>query len=141
MQDGHELYQALRQFMGGGEDIYKHALVKSFNYTEGVREFAQEAGNGAYWLLDILATEPAIIKHIKDCGFALVLLKVTGSTALLTVADDSDVPPLYARTINFTDCPEAPVTPSNPEGVWKFYLEQSYAGDRPIILCMLPNEK
>ena len=141
MQDGHELYQSLRQFMGGGEDIYKHRLVKSFNYTEGVREFAREAGGGAYWMLDILATEPAIIKQIKDRRFALVLLKVTGSTALLTVADDSGVPPLFTRTIDYTDCPEAPVTPSNSEGAWKFYLEQSYAGDRPIILCMLPQER
>lgn len=141
MQDGHELYQALRQFMGGGEDIYKHALVKSFNYTEGVREFAQEAGNGAYWLLDILATEPVITKHIKDHGFAIVQLKVIRSVAVLNVSNDIGVPPLYSRTIDFTDCPEAPVTLPNPDGVWKFYLEQSYVGDRHVILCMLPNER
>lgn len=140
MQDGNELYQALRQH-SGGENIYKHSLVSSFCYTEGVREFAQEAGGGAYWLLDILATEPSITKHIKDRGFALVLLRVTGSTALLTVANDSDVSPLYSRNIDYTDCPEAPVTPSNPEGIWKFYLEQSYVGDRQVVVCMLPQER
>lgn len=141
MKDGKDLYQALRQFTGGGEDIFRHSLVKSFNYTEGVREFAREAGNGAYWMLDILATTPEITKHIKEHGFALVLLKVTGSTARLTVANDSGVPPLFALDIPYTDCPEAPVTPVNTEGTWKFYLEQSYAGDKPITLMMLPNER
>ncbi|UUZ75469.1 hypothetical protein LP414_27525 [Polaromonas sp. P1(28)-13] len=140
MKDGTELYNQLRQHTGS-ETIFHHSLVRTFNYTEGVRDFAQSAGGGAYWLLDILATEPAITKLIKEEGFGLVILKVTGSKAVLTVAGDSDIPPVFSREIDLTDCPEAPVTKSNPEGTWKFYLEPSEVGGKPVIMCMLPQER
>ena len=141
MNDGTDLNNQLRHFTGG-DSIYHHGLVKSFNYTEGVRFFAQNAGYGAYWLLDILATEAVITQHLNARGFALVLLKVTGQTAVLTVANDSDAPALYTRNFTFTDCPEAPVTERNANGVWEFYLETTYVGeDRKVILCMLPQER
>lgn len=139
MNNGNELHNLLRQH-SGSEVIYKHPLVASFNYTEGVLEFAQKAGNGAYWMLDILATEPAILKQIKAFGFALVLLKVTGTKFLLTVADDIGEPPIFSLDGN-TDCPEAPVTESNPDGVWKFYLETGYVGNGVVTICMLPQER
>lgn len=140
MKDGQELYNHLRQHTGT-QQVFHHSLVRSFNYTEGVRDFAQNAGGGAYWLLDILATEPAITKLVNEEGFGLVILKVTGRTAQLTVAGDSDIPPVYSRDLDFTDCPEAPTTATNTEGAWKFYLEPTEVGGNPVIMCMLPQER
>jgi hypothetical protein len=99
----------------GSETWYRHPLNKSWSYTEGVYYFAEKAG--AYWLLDILVTEPAILKQAKD--FALATLKVVGSEADLIVEDGNGAR-VFARHIDFTDC---------PEGVWKFYMT-----DKTILL-------
>lgn len=136
MKDGQELYQELRQHYGS-ENVFRHSLVKSFNYTEGVQCFAQRAGNGAYWLLDILATEPAIANLVNEDGFALVVFKVTGTKGVLTVAGDDGVVPVFTREMDYTDCPEAPES----EGGWKFYLEPSVVGDKEVVMCMLPQER
>lgn len=142
MNNGLELYSQLRQYIGG-DTVYHHSLVKSFLYTSGVRDFAKNAGGGAYWLLDILATEPAIAKLVVETGFAVVTLNVTGSTALLTVAADSGEPPVFSSNIPFTDCPEAPVTPLDTDGSWKFYIEVTgcvTSDRRPQIMLLLPQE-
>lgn len=87
---------------------YRHPLSRRWTYTEGVQYFAEEAG--AYWLLDILVTEPAILKQAED--FALVILDVQGSKATLYVEDGNGVV-AFTMAIDFTDC---------PEGKWEFYM-------------------
>ena len=139
MKDGTELYNELREFSGCGDQVYRHSLVKSFHYTEGVQFFMQKAQ--AYWFLDIMATEPKIRKHVDEMGFALVLLKVNGDKARITVADDTDTPPIFKRDIDYTDCPEAPVTERNKEGAWKFYIEQTMVGNKVVPIMLLPNER
>lgn len=142
MQDGNALYQALRQHTGS-EHIYKHSLVAGFTYTEGVREFAQEAGGGAYWLLDILATEPAIRKAVNEDGFHLVKLDVKGTKATLSVHMDTITPPVFTREIDYTDCPEHPNQDGRTEHkdvFWKFYLTPNHVGNMQVITCMLPGE-
>lgn len=136
---GEQLFEQLRQFLGGSDTVYFHSLVKSFHYTEGVRAFAREAG--AYWLLDILATEPTITRHVMAEGFALVRLKVTDTTAVLTVADDDGVAPVFTRHIAYTDCPAAPVCDQNTDGVWSFYIEQTMVGEAVVPICLLPVER
>lgn len=42
----------LRQFTGS-ENFYRHALVRSILYTDGV-QYVAETG-GAYWLIDAIA--------------------------------------------------------------------------------------
>ena len=143
MKNGLELYTLLRQHTGGGP-LYRHSLIASFNYTPGVRDFARFAGNGAYWLLDILATEPSVKSLVVEEGFAVVILKVgADSKATLTVAADTGAVPVLSRKIDFTDCPQAPVTPLNPDGAWKFYLEVNgtTTSGHPTIICMLPQER
>lgn len=127
----------------GSEQIFHHSLVKSFNYTEGVRAFFQNAGNGAYWLGDILATEPAIKNAVVAEGFCIAMLDVKAdNTAKLTVSRDcnsSDEEPIvytpvdvrYERAISFTDC---------PAGQWRFYLAWTEVGDKPVVMAMLPTE-
>lgn len=130
MKDGNALYHLLAQHTGS-ETIYRHPLVRSFNYTEGVRAFAMNAGGGGYWLLDILATEPAILGLVRKDGIGFATLLVTGRSAKLTVAADSDVPPVFSRDIDYTDC---------PEGEWKFFLCATEVGDKPVVMILLPSE-
>lgn len=130
MEDGRELYAMLSQHTGS-QEFYRHALVRSFLYTEGVQDFAQHAGNGAYWLLDILATEPAITKLVSAEGFGVVVLDVVDTKATLSVAGDSGIPPVFKQELNYTDC---------PTGQWKFFLAQTEMSGKVVIMCMLPGE-
>ena len=114
--DSIDLKNNLAQFTGS-EQVFFNPLNKRVNYTDGVRFFARNAGGGAYWLLDILVTQPEILKGVKEHGFCVVILKVIGSVGHLTVARDYDGESFdgvaYTRSIDFTDC---------PEGEWKFYF-------------------
>lgn len=109
----------------GSETIYRHALNKSVLYTEGVQHFAQSAG--AYWFLDILATEPAILKEARD--FTKVELVVgEHNTAVINVTDGGKhglrQQTVYTRQLDFTDC---------PPGTWEFFFEN--------MTIMLPQER
>lgn len=108
--DTTELKSNLANFTGT-EEYYRHTLNRNVIYTEGVQFFAENAGGGAYWLIDILATEPAILKQQRE--FASIWLEVKGEKARITVDDGNDSPPVYTRDIDWTDC---------PEGLWKFYM-------------------
>ena len=144
MKNANELRQMLRGHTGG-EQVYRHKLNRLFNYTEGARAFFQNAGQGAYWLSDILATEPSILNSVKAHVFMVAVLQVHGTKGQLMVAGDvtettdahgkttgvecSGV--VFERTVDFTDC---------PEGIWKFYLAWTYVGEGQVVLCMLPSE-
>lgn len=110
MEDGIELAQDLRNFTGT-ENWYRHPLVSKMLYTDGVKYFAENAGGGAYWFLDIVATE--IFPILAGQPFLHITMKSSGSKATITVTDGNENPPLFTRAINFTDC---------PKGDWEFYL-------------------
>lgn len=93
----------------GSTEYFKH-WTKRLLYTEGVQYFAENAGGGAYWFLDICATE--IMDAQATEPFIYITLDVKGDSALLT-ATDGDVMNLYVREIEYTDC---------PPGLWRFYL-------------------
>lgn len=112
-----ELRSHLAHYMGS-QQVFHLPMRWDIVYTEGVRYFAQNAGNGAYWFLTILITEPAILKQAED--FASIKLLVDGTQATITVDDGRANPPVFVRHIDFTDC---------PEGEWKFYFT-----DRTIML-------
>lgn len=139
MNDGRELLDHMRQYHSS-DVIYHHGLVRTFNYTEGVRFFARNAGNGAYWLLDILATEPAIRKQVTEDRFATVRLFVTGTTARLVVDDGNDNA-VFTRGFEHTDCPERPKNADGADEPWMFYIEQSMVGDKIVMLMMWPSER
>lgn len=127
MKDANELRQLLRGHYGT-DTVWKHGINPRMLYTDGVRAFAQNAGQGAYWLLDILATEPAILREVRTAGIAFVKLSVSGSRAVLLVTDggkgDQPEQVVYRRDIDITDC---------PEGDWIFYFEN--------MMVMLPSER
>lgn len=140
MDDANLLKRELSQYYGD-ETVYHHSLVRSFFYTPGVRYFLQNAGGGAYWMVDILATEPTIRKGVQEDGFCICLLKVVNGSGMLAVArdlssEDGKEPSMegvhFTRAIASTDC---------PDGIWKFYMEPTQVGKQVGIMLMLPNER
>jgi len=105
-----ELAQGLSQFIGT-EHYYRHALGK-IKYTDGVKFFAENAGAGAYWFLDIVGTE--IVQLQQSEPFIHIVLDSSELENRATItADDGNDNQLWSRRIEFTDC---------PPGVWEFYL-------------------
>lgn len=109
----------LQNHMGyytGTEQYHFNPLNRNILYTDGARFFFENAGGGAYWLLDILITQPEILNALKQEGFLYVTLTVTpASTAVLMVANDSGeyATVYYRREIEYTDC---------PAGEWRLYM-------------------
>lgn len=120
MQNAEQLQYDLNQFTGT-ENWYRHSLNPNFMYTDGVKFFAENAGGGAYWLLDIAATELAEINKTEEFIHLQVFVSAD-STALLT-ADDGNDHELWTRQIEWTDC---------PIGTWRFYIESG--------VMLLPSE-
>lgn len=138
--DAQQLKLELMQHYGGSETVYRHTLNAKFNYTEGMKALFTHAGGGAYWLSDILATEPAIAAGVKKDGFCVGVLSVIGTVANLTVAVDyaENAEPshrfltvIFTRQIAHTDF---------PEGTWKFYLTYTTVGSSDVVMALLPRE-
>lgn len=115
MKDAAELKQNLRQFTGT-DQWFRHWANRNMLYTNGVEYFAEHAGGGAHWFLDIVATE--IMPHAKTQPFMSVKLKVERpdsvamGSAVIT-ADDGNGNVLHTRKIDLTDA---------PDGEWAFFL-------------------
>lgn len=105
-----ELKNGLSLFTGT-ENYYKHALGK-MKYTDGVKFFAENAGGGAYWFLDIVGTEIVQLQQSEPFIHISLDSNEVENKATIT-ADDGNDNQLWSRTIEFTDC---------PPGVWEFYL-------------------
>lgn len=112
-----ELKAALANYYGS-ETFYRHGLNRRMLYTDGAQAFAVLAG--AYWFLDIVATELFALQAKED--FLSTVLHVEGSKAKIT-ADDGNGNDLFTKSIDYTDC---------PEGEWKFF----FTGN----VLMLPSE-
>lgn len=105
-------------YFTGTEHWYRHPLNRECLYTDGVQFFAEKVG--AYWLLDLLATEFFELQH--NAGFLSVNLIVTGSEADLII-EDGDYVSLAKKHIPYTDC---------PEGEWRFFFTDN--------VILLPSE-
>lgn len=115
MKDANELRNALSQFIYT-EAYFFNPINPDIHYTTGAIFFFENAGGGAYWLLDILLTQPEILKPLKTEHFLIVQLAVTDDMrAVLTVANDtgSDATVYYRRDLDYTDC---------PAGEWMLYM-------------------
>ena len=112
MNDTLDFQSALGNFIGT-EHYYFNPLYKWMKYTDGVKFFAENAGGGAYWLLDIIGTETK--KLLDQVGFLSIELEVNDGKAQLRITD-GDYKPMMSKAIGFTDC---------PAGTWKFFLVDS----------------
>lgn len=117
--DAHELKAGFAHFYGT-ETWWKHPFNREFLYTDGVKFFAENAGGGAYWFLDIVATEIFQLQT-KEPFLSITLHSTKGKAVMF--ADDGNGVKQWLRDTNFTDC---------PEGVWRFYLTDN--------VMMLPSE-
>jgi hypothetical protein len=120
----HDLAAELEHFTGT-EHYYRHALARGVVYTDGVKYFADKAG--AYWLLDIVATE--LPKFVLKHRIIFVTCSVKSGKAKLSANADAGKSNLWERDINFTDC---------PEGDWLFYM--AGGGDAHQVVILLPTE-
>ena len=90
-----------------GTEFY-YGTLWGFNYTDGVKEFAQKAE--AYWFIDEVGVFLTKNPNFRS-EFLSITLKVTGNKAdILFKRDTHDV--VYKKHIAFTDC---------PEGTWEFF--------------------
>lgn len=115
-QDMHNL---MTQFCGGSDQRFRHWANGGFIYTLGLQQVAEMAG--AYWLLDIIATECAPILHrMWQAGnehMLVFMMRVhENRTAEMQLDRDgewqsADTPILWQREIEFTDF---------PAGDWQF---------------------
>lgn len=115
-----QLDSELRQYTGT-EQWYRHGLNKQMLYTDGVEFFAENAGeHGAYWLLDIVATEYWPL--LKKEPFLTIFVTVQNNAAKIEVTNGNERI-LKTRELEYTDL---------QEGVWKFYLTDN--------VLLLPSE-
>lgn len=101
----------LSQFYGT-ENYYRTnpIFAKDMVHTDGVKYFADNAGNGAYWFLDIIATE--VFPLLKKEPFMAINLLVEDGKAKIAV-EDGDLKTLLAKQIDYTNC---------PDGLYEFFL-------------------
>ncbi len=117
-------HSSLNEFVGT-EQYYFSQPFKNVHYTEGVKYFTDNAGNGANWFLIIVATE--IIPILKDDFFFIELTVNQDQTAKIIVQRDKDEPILYEKKLDYTDCPYS-------EKPYKLCLD---VNPETTILCLL----
>ncbi|MEY9638748.1 hypothetical protein ABIF66_007002 [Bradyrhizobium japonicum] len=91
----------LKQFTGS-EQVFRHSLMRSMTYTEGV-QFLAETG-GAYWLIDKVATlqlEPKV--QAED--FQSWKLKVAQDRTAVLTCDDGNGNIVHSERLDWTDFP------------------------------------
>jgi len=106
----------LSQFYGTEKYHKTFVFSPNLKHTDGVQYFAEQAG--AFWFLDIVATE--IYPFSDKYPFMTIYLTVKDGKAEIIV-QDGDVSRLFQRQIDFTDC---------PEGTYEFFLT-----DDVLMLC------
>ena len=121
MKDANELQALLGQYYGT-DQYYLNPLNPHVKYTDGAKAFFVNAGGGAYWLLDILITQPEILKAMAHDPFLTVKLTVAEDCTAELVVDngnegvaegEGEYRVYYRRSLEFTDC---------PAGDWKLYI-------------------
>lgn len=104
--NAHELNYELNHHTGTS-GYHFNPLYRWLNYTDGVQSFAQHAGNGAYWFLDIVGTE--LKKIAIEEEFLCITLKSESFRGHIITTDGNDKI-LYQKKIPFTDCPTGDYT-------------------------------
>lgn len=123
-QNHNNFHYLLNSFIGT-DNYYYNPLFKNLNYTDGVKYFMDNAGEGANWFLILVATE---IKPILKEDFYFIELTVNKEeTAKIIVQRDKGEPILYEKEIDYTDCPYS-------DKPYKFCLD---INTEYSILCLL----
>lgn len=116
-----EFLTAYRESRNGANQFYRHPLVRSFIYSDGVKECADA---GLYWLLDILATE--CLKPVRTAEQqGIVSMRVRNGTANLSLSFEDDAPDAWSKKIDWTDA---------PDGDYSFVIGPNEVGVSMILL-------
>lgn len=129
------LKNLMNMHLGGTDEYFRNRLNPRHVYTKGVQSVAVEAG--AYWFLDIVATElvPLCLKEFETHGNSMMFveLNVLGPSATIVLMADKGEPPAWSREINYTDF---------PPGDWTFYMcvDGTFDQHRNVVVMCLPQE-
>jgi hypothetical protein len=104
----------------GTEQWHLCTLNRKVTCTDGVLFFLQNAGNGAFWFADIVASE--LYRLSEKYPFQSIHLIASDGKAKI-FADDGDDNVFWIRGIEYTDC---------PDGDWHFYFTDN--------VILLPSE-
>jgi hypothetical protein len=110
----------------GTERYYRHFL--GMLLTDGVHYLCE---NGVAWLIDAVASyqrEPEVTGNKRLQEFQLWELVKTGTSAVLTLREDSGEKPIVTQEFYYTDCPLDKIT---------LYVESGGQGSK---VCLLPSE-
>ena len=120
-----QLQKELRSYCNGVNQFLYNPLFKTIQYSDGVKYFMENAGQGAYWFLTLVATE--IKPTIPSDDFYFIELKVNeDESAVITCQRDKGEPVLYKKELKYTDCPYS-------EEPYKFYFDY-YPEQQTLIL-------
>jgi hypothetical protein len=101
-----ELQDGLRHFTGS-ESYYRYTF--GLKLTEGVKFLADNASNGAYWLLDVIgshqACTPKVRQHRQNDNFQSWKLKKNDKGGCRVTCDDGNGNILTYQDIEYTDFP------------------------------------
>jgi len=98
-----DLKSRLSQFTGTTTYFY-HPLYPWMRYTDGMKFFCENAGNGAYWFLDIMGTE--LKKHAAKHRRLNIHMSVGGGgEGRIEATPEGRVRPIWTKFIPWTDCP------------------------------------
>lgn len=127
------LIDILAESRNGTDDLIRHPLCHRMRYSAGVKEIAESLG--AYWLLDIIATE-CVDKFIaaydrREVGAALIEIKVAQGKADLSMTFFDGKPAQWSRHIDYTDLPDHP---------WTLALGAAWEGSRTVCNLILLTE-
>lgn len=123
--DTEALLKAYNAPRNGTGMYFRHRLVPSFLYSEGMREMALA---GCYWLIDLLATElPQQFDKREDAYSCVVILVSKDTEAHIRGEFVDDDPNPWVRRVEYTDL---------PEGEYKFYV----AREDDKFVCILLSE-
>lgn len=102
----------------GTEQYYREKLL-SYLYTDGVKTFAMNAGNGAFWFLQEVngMIVDNKIRESEDYFSSIHLISKDGKADIVIKNDNKT----FKKHISYTDC---------PEGDWTFY----YVSDQNVLM-------
>lgn len=86
---------------------WRHPLMKTITYTDGVKHLAEKGG--AYWLIDEIATNQ-LLAVIRKESFQTWKLQVKPNNSAILRCEDGDGRVVWKKEIEYTDFPLEEIT-------------------------------
>ncbi|MFA5406964.1 MAG: DUF6876 family protein [Candidatus Nanoarchaeia archaeon] len=104
----------------GSMELSQWCLLFPHVMTEGIKYLADTVR--CYWLLDLVGS----YQHkLRGVDFQLWRVEVVGSSAVVTMREDTHEPVRVKQVIGYTDF---------PAGVFEFYAERNETGNMTLLL-------